>query len=82
MEEYGIGTDATVAEHIQKQLDRGYAIKNPQLQFSATALGEGLILSYCNMGLDGLWKPDLRGKIERAIRDISSRQKTKEQVRR
>ena len=24
MERYGIGTDATVAEHIQKQIDRGY----------------------------------------------------------
>eukprot|EP00210_Caulerpa_lentillifera_P003680 g3513.t1 len=80
MEEYGIGTDATVAEHIQKQLDRGYAIKNAQLQFSATALGEGLILSYCNMGLDGLWKPNLRGKIEQAIKDISTGQKNKQQV--
>ncbi len=30
MEAYGIGTDATVAEHIQKQLDRKYA-RTPRL---------------------------------------------------
>lgn len=31
MEQHGIGTDATVAEHIQKQIDRGYAIKDGQV---------------------------------------------------
>lgn len=96
MEKYGIGTDATVAEHIQKQLDRGfllcmipnlysqslfrYALKNAQLQFSATALGEGLIFGYCKMELDGLWKPNLRGKIEQAIKDIAAGTKSKEEV--
>ena len=29
MERHGIGTDATVAEHINKQLERGYALSVP-----------------------------------------------------
>lgn len=41
MESYGIGTDATVAEHIQKQLERGYAVKDEgTLTFWPTPLGE------------------------------------------
>lgn len=39
MERHGIGTDATVAEHIQKQLDRGYATKDHNLTFWPTPLG-------------------------------------------
>lgn len=31
MERHGIGTDATVAEHIQKQLDRGCALLLPSM---------------------------------------------------
>ncbi len=43
MESYGIGTDATVAEHIQKQLERGYAVKDEgALTFWPTPLGEQL----------------------------------------
>lgn len=37
-------------------------------------------MSYCNMGLEGLWKPELRGKIEQAIRDIASGTKSKEEA--
>lgn len=32
------------------------------------------------MGLDGLWKPDLRGKIEQQIRDVALGHVTKAQV--
>lgn len=40
MEAHGIGTDATVAEHIQKQLERGYAEKDEgALTFWPTPLG-------------------------------------------
>jgi DNA topoisomerase-3 len=46
MERHGIGTDATVAEHIQKQLDRGYAEKDQALTFWPTRLGEALISAY------------------------------------
>ena len=60
MERHGIGTDATVAEHIQKQLDRRYATKDGNLTFSPTSLGEGLVSGYRKMGLQNLWLPDLR----------------------
>ena len=60
MEEHGIGTDATVAEHISKQLDRGYATKDQNLTFWPTPLGESLIAAYKKMGLANLWLPDLR----------------------
>ena len=60
MESHGIGTDATVAEHIQKQLERGYATKDHNLMFWSTPLGEGLVGGYRSMGLQNLWLPDLR----------------------
>jgi DNA topoisomerase-3 len=60
MERHGIGTDATVADHIQKQLDRGYARKDERALFSPSCLGEALVASYHRMGLANLWQPDLR----------------------
>lgn len=60
MERHGIGTDATVADHIQKQLDRGYAAKDAQQLFSPSPLGEALIAGYHKMGLANLWQPGLR----------------------
>lgn len=60
MERHGIGTDATTADHIQKQLDRGYALKDDAQLFSPTTLGEALVASYHKMGLSNLWQPSLR----------------------
>ncbi|CAD7703588.1 unnamed protein product, partial [Ostreobium quekettii] len=80
MERHGIGTDATVAEHIQKQLDRGYAEKNANLEFWPTTLGESLISAYCRMGLDNLWKPDLRGRIESGIGEVAAGRQSKQQI--
>lgn len=60
MERHGIGTDATVADHIQKQLNRGYALKDAQQLFSPSPLGEALVASYYKMGLSNLWQPTLR----------------------
>ncbi len=60
MDRYGIGTDATVADHIKKQLDRGYALKDNNARFSPTPLGEALISAYRKMDLANLWQPDLR----------------------
>jgi hypothetical protein len=60
MEQHNIGTDATVAEHIQKQLDRGYATKDANMTFWPTSLGEALVGAYRKMGLENLWLPNLR----------------------
>lgn len=69
-----------LAEHIQKQLERGYASKDAQLTFWPTALGESLISAYRRMGLDNLWKPDLRGRIEQGISRIAAGLVTKDMV--
>lgn len=68
------------AEHIQKQLERGYAEKDAQLTFWPTSLGESLISAYRRMGLDNLWKPDLRGRIEQGISRIAAGLVTKDTV--
>lgn len=60
MEQHGIGTDATTASHIQVQLDRGYASKDAGMLFWPTPLGEALVGAYSKMGLDNLWRPNLR----------------------
>jgi hypothetical protein len=68
------------AEHIQKQLERGYAVKDAASQaFAPTPLGESLISAYRRMGLDNLWKPDLRGRIEQGISRIAAGQVGAEQ---
>ena len=38
MERHGIGTDATVAEHINKQLERGYATVPLQAKFMSHSI--------------------------------------------
>ena len=81
MDEYGIGTDATVADHIAKQLERGYAVKDSaSMTFSPTALGESLISAYRKMGLENLWLPTLRGVIEQNIDAVARGVRTKDQV--
>ena len=81
MDAYGIGTDATVADHIAKQLDRGYATKDEaNLTFAPTPLGESLISAYRKMGLESLWLPTLRGSIEQNIAAVARGAMTKERV--
>lgn len=72
MDEYGIGTDATVADHIAKQLHRGYATKDESSQtFAPTPLGQALISAYNKMELSNLWVPTLRGVIECNINAVA-----------
>lgn len=51
-----------------------------QLLFEPTPLGEALVAAYCAMQLENLWKPDLRGVIERNITAIARRQRTMQEV--
>lgn len=67
MDSNGIGTDATIAEHIKTILKREYAIKvNNNTQFKPTTLGLALVLSYEHMGLE-LAKPNLRAAVGLSI---------------
>ncbi|KAK1947637.1 DNA topoisomerase 3-alpha [Phytophthora citrophthora] len=80
MDSNGIGTDATIAEHIRTILKREYAIKvNNDTQFEPTTLGLALVLSYEHMGLE-LAKPVLRAAMESDCKAISLGQKALRQV--
>ncbi|ORE01535.1 DNA topoisomerase [Rhizopus microsporus var. microsporus] len=63
MEKNEIGTDATIAEHIQKILDREYVYKDGQY-FKPLTLGIALVLGYNEIGLEtSLNKPYLRREV-------------------
>lgn len=79
MDKAGIGTDATMHDHIKKLLDRCYATKDAQTRFCPTTLGEALVMGYDTMGKD-LWKPDLRALMESDMKAVSDGRKTKAQV--
>jgi DNA topoisomerase-3 len=66
MDRHGIGTDATMAQHIKKQTERRYALKEGTT-FRPTALGEALVMAYVHMGMDNMWKPMLRSAMEKQV---------------
>lgn len=69
MDKNGIGTDATIHEHIKTIQDRNYVEKSGN-NFVPTKLGEALVTSYENIGID-LWKPTLRASMEASMTEIS-----------
>ncbi|CDK28428.1 unnamed protein product [Kuraishia capsulata CBS 1993] len=84
-----IGTDATIAEHIEKILTREYAVKVPKgtgrskvLQIVPTELGYGLVEGFNQIGFDriSLTKPFLRRELEGKLRNIVDGQKRKQEV--
>lgn len=82
MDKNGIGTDATIHEHIKKILDRTYAVKTAESRFHPTSLGVALVLGYDRVGLEeSLTKPKLRAELESGLRDICEGRREKEHVR-
>ncbi|CAA7404068.1 unnamed protein product [Spirodela intermedia] len=79
MDKEGIGTDATMHDHIKKLLDRCYATKDANTRFSPTNLGEALVIGYDGMGYE-LWKPYLRSKMESDTKEVCVGSKTKSEV--
>ncbi|KAI8368269.1 DNA topoisomerase [Radiomyces spectabilis] len=80
MEKNEIGTDATIAEHIQKILDRQYAFKNGQY-FRPSTLGIALVLGYDEIGFDSsLSKPFLRREMEADLKQICEGRKLQNAV--
>lgn len=70
MDKNGIGTDATIHEHIKKVVDRGYAVVS-RGRFKPTGLGVGLVLSYDRLRLDvSLTQPLFRAKMEKSMDEI------------
>ncbi|OVA03617.1 DNA topoisomerase [Macleaya cordata] len=79
MDKAGIGTDATMHDHIKKLLDRFYATKDANTRFSPTNLGEALVMGYDDMGYK-LWKPYLRSMMECDMKAVSLGTKRKSEV--
>ncbi|KAJ3093186.1 DNA topoisomerase 3-alpha [Quaeritorhiza haematococci] len=70
MDKSGIGTDATIHEHIKKILEREYTTKENNL-FCPTVLGMSLVDAYDEMDLElSLSKPELRSQMEVGMKRI------------
>jgi len=46
MDRHGIGTDATIAQHISTVQERGYAVKDDNQRFRPSPLGIALVEGY------------------------------------
>eukprot|EP00019_Armaparvus_languidus_P011055 CAMPEP_0168587318 /NCGR_PEP_ID=MMETSP0420-20121227/4809_1 /TAXON_ID=498008 /ORGANISM="Pessonella sp." /LENGTH=639 /DNA_ID=CAMNT_0008622579 /DNA_START=211 /DNA_END=2128 /DNA_ORIENTATION=+ len=76
MDKNGIGTDATIAQHIQTIQDRKYVVKENNV-FTPTALGAALVDGYDRIGYE-LSKPNLRAKMEADMVEIARGTKAKD----
>lgn len=71
MDSNGIGTDATMADHIQKIQDREFAVRTRNKEFQPTPLGIALVVGYDRIGLEkSLSKPSLRRETEEMMKSI------------
>ncbi|CAE7101189.1 unnamed protein product [Rhizoctonia solani] len=81
MDKNGIGTDATIAQHIQTITDRQYVISRQEdstKYLVPSTLGIGLIEGYNRIGFDkSLSKPLLRRETERMMVQVCDSQTTK-----
>jgi DNA topoisomerase-3 len=73
MDQQGIGTDATIHEHIKTVQDRGYAQKQG-IYIVPCKLGLSLVETYQKIGID-LYKPYLRSQMERDMKEIAAGRK-------
>lgn len=71
MDSNGIGTDATIAQHIKTLIDRSYVQRVGQ-SMVPTSLGLALAAAYEGLGLVSLLLPQLRAQTEAAMGDIAT----------
>ncbi|CAG9533875.1 unnamed protein product [Cercopithifilaria johnstoni] len=79
MDKYGIGTDATHAEHIETIKTRQYAALNDDGRFVPGYIGLALIDGYDRMGY-AMSKPHMRADLESQLKLICLGQRNKEDV--
>lgn len=79
MDKYGIGTDATHADHIEKIKERQYAALNADNRFVPGFLGLALVDGYDRMGY-AMSKPHMRADLESNLKLICLGQKNKDEV--
>lgn len=84
MDKNGIGTDATIAQHIQTIIDREYVIERMDgttKHLLPSTLGMGLVEGYNEIGYDrSLSKPQLRRETERSMVQVCEGTKSKDQM--
>ncbi|GAA5924630.1 hypothetical protein JCM10213_000401 [Rhodosporidiobolus nylandii] len=84
MDKNGIGTDATIAEHVAKIIEREYVMRQREGQIDylvPSTLGIGLVKGYDRVGLENsLTKPHLRRLTEQRMLQICEGTKTKNDV--
>lgn len=80
MDKNGIGTDATIAEHIQKIQERNYVTKIQGDLLAPEPLGIGLIEGYDAMGLPDISKPKVRADMEAEMVQIAAGTKNPRQT--
>ena len=78
MDKNGIGTDATIAQHIKKIQDRFYVVKQGQY-FSPTKLGQTLVNGFDRMGFE-FSQPNLRAQMEVDMKLIEAGGTTKQEA--
>ena len=78
MDKNGIGTDATIHEHIKHIQERGYAKQYGSI-FKPTLLGTSLRYGYLCLGIE-IYKPYLRAGMEREIKEVSEGLKQKDNI--
>ena len=78
MDKNGIGTDATIHEHIQTVQDRNYVVKVKN-EFMPTPQGVSLVEVYQEFDLK-LYKPYLRAQMEKEMTMIANGVKSKDVV--
>jgi len=79
MDKYGIGTDATHADHIEKIKERNYVALNADKRFIPGYLGLSLVDAYNQMGYE-MSKPMMRAELESQLVEICNGTRTKNQV--
>lgn len=81
MDAHGIGTDATMAEHIKTVLTRDYARRAdaPPHVFAPSPLGSALVEAYDSMG-QRLNRPELRAALEADVTAIANGSRPKDAV--
>ncbi|KAG7446533.1 prokaryotic type I DNA topoisomerase [Guyanagaster necrorhizus] len=84
MDKNGIGTDATIAQHIDTIVTRNYVIERYEgatKYLLPSTLGIGLVEGYNQMGLEkSLDKPILRRETERRMVQVCNGQKSKQEM--
>lgn len=78
----GIGTDATIHEHIAKVQERQYAIKcGKTTRFKPTSLGSGIVQGYDSIGLNqSLTRPALRASLETDLVEIIEGKRNRNEI--